>query len=56
MTGPRAKLCAKTLAVAALAVAAGLGVGPAKAAVGAFLPHQAQYDLGLVKARGIEHQ
>jgi hypothetical protein len=43
---------AKTLAIAALLIGSGLSAGPAAAAVGAFLPHQAQYDLGLVKARG----
>jgi hypothetical protein len=40
------------LAVAALALGSGLAGGPAHAAGGPFLPHQALYDLSLVKSRG----
>jgi hypothetical protein len=40
------------LAVAALALGSGLADGPARAASGPFLPHQALYDLSLVKSRG----
>jgi hypothetical protein len=39
-------------AVAALAFGFGLAAGPAQAASGPFLPHQALYDLSLVKSRG----
>jgi hypothetical protein len=44
--------CAKTLVAAILLIGSGLAGAPAAAAVGGFLPHQAQYDLDLVKARG----
>jgi hypothetical protein len=40
------------LAVAALAFGSGLAAGRAYAASGPFLPHQALYDLSLVKSRG----
>jgi hypothetical protein len=40
------------LAVAALAFGSGLAGGPAQAASGPFLPHQALYDLSLLKSRG----
>jgi len=43
---------ARSLAVAALALGSGLAGGPAHAAGGPFLPHQALYDLSLVKSRG----
>jgi hypothetical protein len=41
------------LAIAAVAASSGLAAGPAAAAAGAaFLPHQAVYELNLVKSRG----
>ena len=41
------------VAIAAIAVASGISAGPAKAATsGVFLPHQALYELSLVKSRG----
>jgi len=43
---------ARSLALAALAFGSGLSGGPAHAASGPFLPHQALYDLSLVKSRG----
>ena len=43
---------ARSLALAVAALALGSGLGPAHAASGPFLPHQALYDLSLVKSRG----
>jgi len=51
LISPRGRSLA--LAVAALAFGSGFAVGPADAAAGSpFLPHQALYDLSLVKSRG----